>query len=339
VTPRGEGHPVATAAAVAIPGLDPGFLEAVKRLLFHDLSCPPEIRSVSRAPNRFAGRSPSELVTVELTDGSVVRLFVKCCGGGEQGHPDKSRPDRELLVYRDLLTGHDLPVPTFYGSRELGCRERYELFLEQVEGWNLKYQDLEHWRTAASQLARLHAHFAARADVLRGCRFLLELDRRYFAAWARRAQVAVAAVWDDLGRALARALHHHDEVLDLLTSQPPTLVHNDLAPKNVLAETSASPARICFVDWELAGLGCGALDLVHLTHGLPRQEEATMISAYFAELAGTSLDTSPTQQRRLIAACALQNTLYRLAHVEAWRLEHETAEHWVEDLARLRSVF
>ena len=44
---------------------------------------------------------------------------------------------------------------------------------------------------------------------------------------------------------------------DLLAEQPPTLVHNDLAPKNVIADTSANPGRTCIVDWEMAEWGAG----------------------------------------------------------------------------------
>src|ERR687889_501238 len=47
---------------------------------------------------------------------------------------------------------------------------------------------------------------------------------------------AAAAKSARLGRRLGRLVAHHGQIADLLASQAPTLVHNDLAPKNVIAD-------------------------------------------------------------------------------------------------------
>jgi aminoglycoside phosphotransferase (APT) family kinase protein len=115
-----------------------------------------------------------------------------------------------------------------------------------------------------------------------------------------------------------------------------TLVHNDLAPKNVMADRSHHPARICFVDWEMAGVGCGLLDLVHLKHGLDPASDQKMCTAYCAELEGTGLlPSSPLELRQLFAACELHHTLYRLAHSNAWRLPPDRVAQWVADARNL----
>ena len=101
------------------------------------------------------------------------------------------------------------------------------------------------------------------------------------------------------------------------------------------ADTSTDPARVCFVDWEMAGVGCGLLDLVHLAHGLSGPDADGMQTAYFAELDGTVLACGADQRRRLLAACALQNTLYRLAHIRAWSVDTEAVERWVDEVGQL----
>src|SRR5262249_28158681 len=155
-----------------------------------------------------------------------------------------------------------------YGSRRNEATERLEVYLEHIGDWDLRYQDLEHWFTAARRLAQFHAHFAARAAEVLACEFLLRLEASALSAWAGRAMAAIRGLSPELAAELEGPLALHDHVAELLSRQPPTLVHNDLAPKNVLADRSSHPARICLVDWEMAGVGCGLMDLVVLKHGL-----------------------------------------------------------------------
>jgi len=129
---------------------------------------------------------------------------------------------------------------------------------------------------------------------------------------------------DDLGLAV-----------DLLAEQPPTLVHNDLAPKNVIADTSTGPGRTCIVDWEMAGVGCGLMDLAHLTYGLPPREAERMLDLYGEELSGTGLLPAGDERRRLLASCQLHGALYRLAHAEVWRLPLERVGEWIADSEEL----
>ena len=110
-------------------------------------------------------------------------------------------------------------------------------------------------------------------------------------------------------------------------------MHNDLACKNVIADRSISRARICIIDWELAGVGCGLLDLVHLKYGLDPANDAKMLKTYCARLRSSSrlLPEDDRQLMRLIAACELHKTLYRLAHSRAWTLPAGRLAQWVAE--------
>jgi len=89
------------------------------------------------------------------------------------------------------------------------------------------------------------------------------------------------------------------------------------------------------VDWEMAGTGCGLLDLVHLKYGLDPESDRKMCAAYCDALAGTGLlPADPRELRRLFAACEIHKTLYRLAFSETWRLPIERVSLWVTDARR-----
>ncbi len=294
-----------------------------------------EVRDVHRAPSPYAGVFPAEVVSVELASGERISIFVKHLGEEQRSHPDKRVREREVRVYGELLGDRGLPVPRFLGSERndaTGCRE---LFLEYVDGWNLKYQGLRHWYAAARRLAQLHLAFARQGDRLLERDFLLRLDRDYLLAWAGRAVAAVSSLSVELANRLQRTVDDLGAAVDLLAEQPPTLVHNDLAPKNVIADTSASPNRTCIVDWEMAGVGCGLMDLAHLTHGLPPRAAERMLDLYGEELTGTGLMPSHEEGTRLLASCRLHGALYRLAHAEAWRLPPERVEEWIADSEEL----
>jgi Ser/Thr protein kinase RdoA (MazF antagonist) len=296
----------------------------------------PQAAILSRERSRFAQRSPAELVRVQLGGGEIVSVFVKWLGGEEAEHPDKQRRDREPLVYRQLLAGRALPVPAFYGAEWDAACARHELVLEHVDAWSLKYHALEHWITAARRLAVLHAHFRERPEALQDAEFLLRLDGEYVRAWSERAFAAVGGVSVVLGQRLRRTVGDGGVVAQLVASAPSTLVHNDFSAKNVLADTSSAPARICFVDWEMAGSGCGLLDVAHLIHGFGPRERELLIGAYWDGPGAADAPASAEERQLLLTACELHNALYRLAHAAAWKLGRAAVETTIDEVAALR---
>jgi hypothetical protein len=304
----------------------------VERLLGEALGGQARVSGLTRRACPFAGVYPADVLTVRLAGGRQIALFVKHLGPEQSDQPDKQRRDREVRVYEELLGEGGLPVPRYYGTRWNEATGRHEVFLEHVADWDLRYQGLEHWFTAARQLAHLHARFAAPAGELLACDFLLRLDAPYFRAWAGRALAVLASLSAGLAADFEGALGNYGRVTDLLARQPLTLVHNDLAPKNVLADRSQDPTRICVVDWEMAGVGCGLLDLVHLKCGLDPASDREMRGAYCAELAGTGLlPEGPRELDRLFAACELHRTVYRLAFCNEWRVPPEKVARWVSE--------
>lgn len=294
------------------------------------------VRWLRRSPCPFSTLWPTEIIEIELEDGERLSLFAKRLGIDGAGHPDKRRPDRELLAYERLLGEPGIAAPRYYGTRLDEESGQAELYLEYISDWDLRYQGLDQWMEAARALARLHRAFAGKVDEED---FLLSLDREYVIAWAERAATALERGPAGLGRRLESLLAAHAPVAELLAAQPRTLVHNDLAPKNVLADRSRTPARICLVDWEVAGAGCGLLDLVHLGYGLDASEGQRLLAAYLGGLEDASLlPASPSELERVLAAGRLHKALYRLAHSHLWQDDPALAEEWVAEAEHARAA-
>ncbi len=305
----------------------------VEEVLQEALGRSVKISTLKHEPSPFATLFPANILHIRLQSGKRISLFLKHLGSEESDHPEKQCPDREIRIYEELLGNDNLPVVKYYGSRWNETSNRREVFLEYIDDWNLKYHELEHWFTAARRLAHLHAHFASQAEMLLACQYLLQFDAVYYYEWADRALLIVADQSAGLAADLEPVVKSYDRVVDVITRQPLTLVHNDPSPKNVIADRSSSPARICLVDWEMAGMGCGLMDLVHLKYGLDRENDQKMREAYGAELAGTGLlPSSPQDLGSLFAACEIHKTVYRLAHSKIWQLPLETVSQWVTEI-------
>lgn len=285
------------------------------------------VAGLSREPSPFATLFPADVLRVRTGDGTELRLFLKHLGGEESDHPDKAGPEKEILVYRELLREAGLPVPRFWGARRNPASGRHEMFLEYVDGWTLENHGLEAWYRAARELGRLHRRFA-RPSALRPARGTLpRLGAAYARDWARRAEREASRRGGSLGSRVRALLDGYGPVTSLLEEAPRTLVHNDLSPKNVVADTGRDPTRIRFVDWESAGIGCGLLDLTNLSYGLDRPERERMRRAYRDGLDGRSgRDAGGALSSRLEAACEAHKALWRLAHCGVWGLQDEAAE-------------
>jgi aminoglycoside phosphotransferase (APT) family kinase protein len=319
---RGPGSPAAaTRADARLVRVVAGVLGAERR-----------ITAIEASPSPFAGVWPADAVSVEFDGGGTMALWVKRLGAPECGHPDKADPDREPRVYAELLDDRELPVARCHGCRrDLDTGERL-LVLEHVQNWDLRYHGLETWQIAVRALARLHARFAARGDALDRVGFLLSVDGEYVRRWAARAAGALARAGAAPPRRLDRLSEAGEAVAEVIGGQPRTLIHNDLAPKNVVADTAAQPARICIVDWETAGVGCAVLDLAHLLYGLEGRDERRLVACYRSEAPG--LLPSGAAGARVFAACRAHKALFRLAHPALWSHRPAVARAWLDEVDR-----
>jgi aminoglycoside phosphotransferase (APT) family kinase protein len=251
---------------------------------------PTSLALLSRQPSVYASSHRLEEIKVRLPSGSVLSLLLKVLGAGglsEVGR--KAKPvhlydaRREMAVYQRVLGPHGVDSARLYG-----CREGYEtapwVLLEHVDGAEL-YQigDLAIWQTVARWAAALHRRFPPPEIDSHVRNRLLLVDRNYLLQWPHRALSMISGRISMARRsALMRLSQSYAEAVDALLEYPSSLMHGEFYASNILVgkQSDRSP-RVVPVDWEMAAVGPGVLDLAALTsgHWEPGERER-IVSAY-----------------------------------------------------------
>jgi hypothetical protein len=257
--------------------------------------------ALDRSPSRYATSAALENVTVTLDDGSTRDLILK------DMNPDRSPaalrrtkppfvidPRRELSVYQTILMPRQIGAAVYgAGTSDDGTGW---LLLERVAGVEL-YQvgDLDGWVAAAAWLAAFHDSVHP-LDQLRTSANLIEYTADYYTQWLQR---ALTFFRDDAppSRFGRDGLHwlasHFDEVVARVRAWPRTLIHGDYNASNVLVQRTRDGWAVCPIDWEMAALGPGILDLAAITSGNWSEPERRKIIAGYVGArgaAGPSLD-------------------------------------------------
>jgi Phosphotransferase enzyme family len=287
---------------------------------------------VDRRPHQYRSSFPIEELDLRRSDGTTVTLILKDLGRSRLDANARLAkpvglhdPLREIDVYRSVLSRLQLGTAACYGSVVEPELDRYWLLLERVDGLPLwQFDEPAVWLGVARWAARLHANAAPS-----GSSRLLRYDDAVCRRWFERAMLVAPAVGLEAVRSIYR------DAVERIASAEVGFVHGDLYPSNVLV---GSAGRICPVDWELAGLATGMLDLAALTTGLPADRVSLLVDAYLGELPRV-----PAQDPgELLDSCRLCLAVKWLGWSEGWTPPSEHARDWGVDAlaaaARLGSL-
>jgi aminoglycoside phosphotransferase (APT) family kinase protein len=290
--------------------------------------------AMRRRPCAYRSSFRLDELDVRLDDGSLLALVEKDLSAARMSATARAAkpaflrdPKREADVYLHVLAGAGIGTAECHAVLEDdsgGCW----LLLERIAGAPLtEIGDFEIWRRAAAAVGAAHERLErARA---RG-HGLLSYDRDYFRIWPWRAlALARGAIAPAARRALEAIAARYDDVVERLAGLPQTIVHGDLYASNVLI----AGERVCFVDWELAGVGPGLLDVAALTSGSwAAQERAAMCDVYF-RAAPRSAAALPDLRSRAEAleACRLHLALQWLGWSRDWSPPAHQRRDWLAD--------
>jgi hypothetical protein len=301
-----------------------GDLDRVVAAVLNPQYGPGAVRAVERTAAEQASSYPAHRVTVTLTGGRRLALFLKDLSTRRYDGDLAQRRDREVAAYRDLLDGAGLGTARYYGSVADPGRNRYWLLLEHVDGDCLRWQPFDRWWRAAAWLGRLHAHVAAHPRILGRCRELRPIPAGSYLATAGAARACAAGYGAALAARVDRALAGYPDLVARLAARPVTLVHGSYRPQNILVAPAPADdppgaagdgtVRICPVDWETAALGPAVYDLAYLCDGFDDQRRGELVEAYRSGSARCGL-TAPAaaDSNPLLAGCDLHKNLKTLA--------------------------
>jgi hypothetical protein len=243
---------------------------ALEDVLSTYFGSPRRIVAIDRQEGAHQSSFRIEELSGVLEDGTELSVVFKNVGpAGLLGSARRVKPTfvlnprREIEVYAAFV-GKLAGPPACYGAVMEPERGRYWLFLENVAGPRLRHVgEFGVWLDAARWLAAMHA--SSGAVVHRAPPSLVQHDRDFYRVWMARARRFLRrSPHDD---AMAWLAMHHEQVIDRLVALPRDLVHGEFYPSNVLIAEAPGVLRICPVDWEMAGVGPGLIDLAALAGG------------------------------------------------------------------------
>jgi aminoglycoside phosphotransferase (APT) family kinase protein len=327
VSPAGLGEALVRAELERLVAVHTGKTQSVDRM---------ELR-----PSPYGSTAPLHEVDVILSDGARIELLLKRWfppgerTGGVRPEFVES-PVREIRMYEDVLIPEGFPVPTPLGSVVDAQAGRFWLFLERVRGVEL-YQvgPTPTWEAAARWLVALHAGGPRGRSNADACP--LVYDRPFYERWMDRALAFI----DQARRTdLELLVDLHADAVHRLLEVPPTLIHGEYYPSNVLVEETDVGERILPVDWEAAAVGPGVVDLAALTSGswgtpLARRME----DAYFGAASElTAWGGTRAEFDEALAAARLHLAIQWLGWSEAWVPPAEHARDWLDDALELAGI-
>jgi aminoglycoside phosphotransferase len=305
---------------------------------------PRRILTLRRHPSRYATSFALEDVNVVFDDGRQLQMVFKDLS--EEGLHEAARvakprflyePLREIATYRDILSREALGTAECYGA--ITDADRAWLFLEKVQGREL-YQigELAVWSDVACWLAGMHDRLSQRAEQLqRDHPHLLRYDAAFHRRWFDRAREFIGRAGADRERRdMARLVAGGETVIERLAAIPVTLVHGEFYASNVLVGDSTSGRRVCPVDWEIAGVGAGLLDLAALVAGWAPAQQRTIAQSYYTALAPRQ-GWPPDEDAfvTLLDYCQLARNMQWLGWSPQWTAPPEHARDWLGEAVQL----
>ncbi len=226
-----------------------------------------KVTVLARDPNLRSGRrSPSEIVTVRLKDGSRARLF--CKYGGYDWHSHGLwGVAYEVEVYRQVLATLDITTAKFYGAYTAAAPNKIWLILEYLEDYDLLKDALQ--PGAMIETVRWLGRFHAATEELlsKGAiPFLKIYDVDYYREWANRT-LEFAASQRRSFPWLPPLCRKWEELAEELLLPPVSIIHGDCYCSNILMRSDVP----FVVDWESAAAAVGEIDLAFHTEGWPEE--------------------------------------------------------------------
>jgi Ser/Thr protein kinase RdoA (MazF antagonist) len=291
-----------------------------------------------------------EEATVYFADGAVLPLIFKSLSPDcLLSHARAVRPAhgydpaREIIVYRELLPHLSLGAPRCYGAVAEASRGRYWLLLEKAPGSDLaRSGNFAIWASTAQWLAAAHQTLTAAFSQCTQRQRLMRYDYDCFSNWIDNAERSLRRPQRAGGGAvepweIAWLVERSRAAARLASSLPPSLIHGDFYPSNVLISEAAPQLRICTLDWETAGIGPALLDLAALVSGSWNEQQRAELSSYYfdAEAETAAPPAGKIDQLMALRCCRLMLARKWIGWSPQWQPPTEHRHDWLAEALEL----
>ena len=122
-------------------------------------------------------------------------------------------------------------------------------------------------------------------------------------------------------------------MVDRLITLPRTLIHGEFYASNILVHKAGDTLRVCPVDWEMAALGPGLIDLAALTAGKWTDPERDALALAYREALQANGSKVSGQDDFLTAldCCRLHLAVRWLGWSREWSPPPEHAQDWLRE--------
>lgn len=316
--------------------------DGLETILSQSLAHAVRVTVMERRVSEYCSSFMLEELDVTLDDGTSLALLLKDLSPGSLfGGAVKVKPSfiydplREIETYRRILSRHDIGAPRCHGAITEPERNRYWLLLERVAPELLWQQgELDAWTRMAAWLAGMHGIFQKSVDYDYAAH-LLHYDSEFYWRWMRRAKEFVSDGDNTKTRDAAKAMDwletRYERVVERLCALPVTVIHGEFFASNILLDTKSG--RVCPVDWELAAVGPGLIDLAAMSAGnWTRDQKDAMALAYHAAMPKAGLPQPNRDEFLKDVECArLHQAVHWLGWSPGWTPPPEHAQNWLHE--------
>jgi hypothetical protein len=280
---------------------------------------------------------------IDLEDGSALRLLLKDLGLKNLHETARQikpgflyNPLREIKTYEEILAPNRFGTAHYYGAVVRSDEDCFWIFLEKIAGLRIcAVNDFCAWLEAARWLARLHARFMGEGNTLNRSVPLLQHDEAFYRLWLERAVMFHSV---EMTRSLRESFKFsYERAIARLIQLPSTLIHGEFFASNILVEEARAGWHIRPVDWEMAAVGPGLIDLAALSSGTWAESERTeMAVAYHDSLVSEGAPGLPLDDLLLaLDDCRLYLAIQWLGWAPDWSPPPESAHDWLGEAIAL----
>jgi aminoglycoside phosphotransferase (APT) family kinase protein len=170
---------------------------------------------------------------------------------------------------------------------------------------------------------------------------LLRYDDQFFEVWLDRAlrflRDSRSRTLPVTVRQLERVAHGYERLLERIEELPRTFIHGEFYPANVIVRNGREAGRICPVDWELAGIAPGLVDLAALTGGEWTDDDRRKMIIAYRDALHPAKDWPPPLEELIEAVewCQLHWAVRWLGWASDWSPPDTQSQDWLREAIRL----